>query len=113
MGLRRVFKIRENLNLEIGADAMNLLNHTQLSGGAYAGGLGSTNFRTTPAKGLVPGMAHRDFRSPPDLDARDRPLPGPPCRDPAVRFLAAGSRTDAAARYFAQASPSGIRRHAK
>jgi hypothetical protein len=58
-GIRRIFKIREKLNLEIGADAMNLLNGTQLSG-AYAGGLGSTNVATTPAKGLVPGMGGSD-----------------------------------------------------
>jgi hypothetical protein len=59
MGLRRVFKIRESLQLEIGADAMNLLNNTQLSG-AYNGNLGSTNVSTSEAKGLVPGMAGSD-----------------------------------------------------
>jgi hypothetical protein len=59
MGLRRTIRIREGLDLEIGADAMNLLNHTQLNG-AYSGGLGSTNVSTNAAKGLKPGMAGSD-----------------------------------------------------
>jgi hypothetical protein len=59
MGLRRVFRIREGLNLEIGADAMNVLNSTQLSGG-YNGGLGATNVATNAANGLKPGMAGSD-----------------------------------------------------
>lgn len=59
MGLRRSFKLRERISLEIGADAINVLNSTQLSG-AYSGGLGSTNVGTNAAKGLVPGMAGSD-----------------------------------------------------
>jgi hypothetical protein len=59
MGVRRVFRVKEGLNVEIGADAMNLLNSTQLSGG-YNGGLGATNVSTNPANGLKPGMAGSD-----------------------------------------------------
>lgn len=59
MGLRRTFRILENLSLEIGADAINVLNHTQLSG-AYSGNLGSTNTGTDAAKGLKPGMNSSD-----------------------------------------------------
>jgi hypothetical protein len=57
--LRRSFKIRERMSLEIAADAANLLNHTELSG-TYAGGLGSTNTAINAAKGLVPGMGTTD-----------------------------------------------------
>jgi hypothetical protein len=59
MGLRRIFRINEGLSFELGADAMNLLNSTQLSG-AYNGGLGATNVNTTAARGLTPGMASSD-----------------------------------------------------
>ncbi len=45
------------MRLEIGADAMNILNHTQFSG-AYAGGLGGTVTTANPAQGLVPGMGN-------------------------------------------------------
>jgi hypothetical protein len=59
MGLRRIFRIREGLSLEIGADAMNLLNNTQLSGG-YNGGLGATNVTANPSRGLAVGMGSSD-----------------------------------------------------
>ncbi len=59
MGLRRVFRIREGINLEIGADAMNVLNNTQLNTG-HNGNLGATNVSTNAAKGLKPGMAGSD-----------------------------------------------------
>jgi hypothetical protein len=59
LSLRKTFKIREQVNLELAADATNLLNHTELSG-SYAGGLGSTNTATNAAKGLLPGMGITD-----------------------------------------------------
>ena len=59
MGLRRIFRIREGLSVEIGADAMNLLNNTQLSGG-YNGGLGATNVTANPSRGLAAGMGSSD-----------------------------------------------------
>lgn len=59
MGLRRIIRLRGGLNLEIGADAMNLLNSTQLSG-AYNGALGATNVNTNQVNGLKPGMAGSD-----------------------------------------------------
>ena len=60
MSIRRTFGIANGMNLDIGADAMNVLNHTQFSG-AYVGGLGGTV--TTPntaqaALGLRPGMGN-------------------------------------------------------
>ena len=59
LSLRRTFKIRERMSLEVAADCTNFLNHTELSG-TYAGGLGSTNTATTPSRGLVPGMGTTD-----------------------------------------------------
>jgi len=58
MSIRREFALPSGMRLEVGADAMNILNHTQFSG-SYAGGLGGTV--TTPsaqqaALGLRPGM---------------------------------------------------------
>ena len=45
------------MQLEVGADAMNVLNHTQFSG-AYNGALGGTVTTANPALGLVPGMGN-------------------------------------------------------
>ena len=45
------------MSLEVGADAMNILNHTQFSG-SYTGGLGGTVTTANPALGLVPGMGN-------------------------------------------------------
>jgi hypothetical protein len=59
LGLRRIIRVREGLDLEIGADATNLLNSIQLRGG-HNGALGSTNVSTSAAKGLKPGMAGSD-----------------------------------------------------
>lgn len=59
MGLRRVFRIREQLSVALGADATNLLNHTQYWGGpngTYSNYLGSTNLVADRSVGLVPGM---------------------------------------------------------
>jgi hypothetical protein len=55
MSIRRTFNLQGNVNLEIGADAMNILNHTQFSG-SYVGALGATVTTANPALGLVPGM---------------------------------------------------------
>lgn len=55
MSIRRTFNIQGNVNLEVGADAMNILNHTQFSG-SYVGALGATVTTPNPTLGLVPGM---------------------------------------------------------
>jgi trimeric autotransporter adhesin len=55
LSLRREFELPNAMRLEIGADAMNVLNHTQFRN-AYAGGLGGTVTTANPALGLVPGM---------------------------------------------------------
>lgn len=59
LSLRRNIRIRERVSLELAADATNILNHTELSGG-YSGGLGGTNTATNAAKGLLPGMGTSD-----------------------------------------------------
>jgi hypothetical protein len=58
-GLRRSFRLRESVSLEIGADVMNLLNNTQLNGG-HNGNLGATQVNSNPATGIQPGMAGSD-----------------------------------------------------
>jgi Carboxypeptidase regulatory-like domain len=55
MSVRRLFGLGNGTQLEIGADAMNILNHTQFSA-SYTGGLGATVTTANPALGLVPGM---------------------------------------------------------
>ena len=57
MSLRRSFPIRENLKVQIAADASNLLNHAELSG-AFNGGLGNTNLTNNPSGGLIPGYGN-------------------------------------------------------
>jgi hypothetical protein len=59
LGLRRTFRVREGLNLEIGADATNLFNSIQLRG-AHTGALGATTTTTSASRGLRPGMAGSD-----------------------------------------------------
>jgi len=59
LSLRRSFKIRERIRLEVAADATNVLNHTQLSG-SFSGALGGANTLTNPARGLVPGRGTSD-----------------------------------------------------
>ncbi|HEX9367886.1 MAG TPA: TonB-dependent receptor [Vicinamibacterales bacterium] len=54
--VRRQFRIAR-YQLEIGADIMNLLNHTQFNG-AYAGGLGGTTTTANAALGIKPGMGN-------------------------------------------------------
>jgi trimeric autotransporter adhesin len=54
LSVRRTFHVSRTA-VELGVDAMNVLNHTQFSG-AYGGGLGGTNLQTNAALGLVPGM---------------------------------------------------------
>ncbi len=41
LSLRRTFVVRENIRLQVAADATNILNHTEYSG-SFAGALGST-----------------------------------------------------------------------
>jgi hypothetical protein len=57
MSIRRTVDITGGVELEVGADAMNVLNHTQFSG-AYSGGLGGTVTTANPALGLTPGMGN-------------------------------------------------------
>jgi hypothetical protein len=60
MSIRREFALPSNMRLEIGADAMNILNHTQFSG-SYVGGLGGTVTNPSAAQaalGLRPGMGN-------------------------------------------------------
>ncbi|MFB3776607.1 MAG: carboxypeptidase regulatory-like domain-containing protein [Bryobacteraceae bacterium] len=59
MSLRRRFAIREDMSIDLSADASNVLNHTQLSGN-YSGNMGSTNVVTNASKGLLPGMGTSD-----------------------------------------------------
>ncbi len=56
MSIKRQFPIAR-YQLEIGADIMNVLNHTQFSG-AYAGGLGGTTTASNAALGVKPGMGN-------------------------------------------------------
>ena len=57
MSIRRTFGLANGVQLEVGADAMNVLNHTQFSG-SYVGGLGGTVTTANPALGLEPGMGN-------------------------------------------------------
>jgi hypothetical protein len=57
MSIRRTFDLTGGVQLEFGADAMNILNHTQFSG-SYTGALGATVTTPNPALGLVPGMGN-------------------------------------------------------
>ena len=57
MSIRRTFGITNGVHLEVGADAMNILNHTQYSG-SYVGNLGNTVTSPNAALGLVPGMGN-------------------------------------------------------
>ena len=55
--IRREFPLPNDMRLEFGADAMNILNHTQFSG-SYNGALGGTVTSPTAAQvvlGLRPG----------------------------------------------------------
>ena len=57
LSIRRTFSLPQAMSLEVGADAMNVLNSTQFSG-SYTGGLGGTVTTANPALGLVPGMGN-------------------------------------------------------
>ena len=57
LSIRRTFSLPQAMSLEVGADAMNILNNTQFSG-SYTGGLGGTVTTANPALGLVPGMGN-------------------------------------------------------
>lgn len=58
--LRRTFPIREQIKLQISAEASNLLNHTELNGvsptGTNIGALGNPNLTNNPGAGLIPGL---------------------------------------------------------
>ena len=55
LSLRRSFPVRENIKLQLSADASNLLNHAELSGN-FNGGLGNTTLSNNPSAGLIPGL---------------------------------------------------------
>jgi hypothetical protein len=57
LSIRRTLDLTSGVQLEVGADAMNVLNHTQFSG-AYTGALGGTVTTANPALGLTPGMGN-------------------------------------------------------
>lgn len=52
--IRRSFRLTPGLSAEIGADVMNVLNHTQFNG-AYVGNLGATQVTHNPSAGLFAG----------------------------------------------------------
>jgi hypothetical protein len=58
LSLRRQFSIRERIKLEIAANATNVLNHTQFTGGTNIGTLGGTNLTNNPAAGLLAGYGN-------------------------------------------------------
>jgi hypothetical protein len=53
--LRRSFPVFERLQLDVAAEATNLLNTAEFNG-AYVGGLGSPNLVNNSSKGLIPGL---------------------------------------------------------
>jgi hypothetical protein len=56
MSIRRTFRLSPTMAIDVGLDAMNVLNHTQFNG-AYAGGLGGTNLTNNPGNGQFAGTA--------------------------------------------------------
>ena len=57
MSIRREFALPNAMRVELAADAMNVLNHTQFNT-SYTGALGGTVTTANPALGLVPGMGN-------------------------------------------------------
>ncbi len=55
LSIRRTFPIYERLNLEIGAEATNAFNHTELNASPGAD-LGNMNLLNDPSSGLIPGI---------------------------------------------------------
>ncbi len=56
MSIRRTFRLSPTKAIDVGLDAMNVLNHTQFNG-AYNGALGGTNLTHNPANGQFAGTA--------------------------------------------------------
>ena len=52
--LSRTFSIKEELSLEVSAQATNFFNHPEFNG-APGTGLGSMNLQNNPSAGLIPG----------------------------------------------------------
>ena len=82
MSIRREFRLPGDMRLDVGADAMNVLNHTQFSG-AYSGGLGGTVTDREPGARAGAGHGerqqlrharHGDVQPAADHDARDDTL---------------------------------------
>jgi hypothetical protein len=59
LSLRRSIRIREGWDLELAAEASNLLNSTQISS-SYSGALGNTQTTVNAAQGLLPGMGQSE-----------------------------------------------------
>jgi len=57
MSIRREFSLPNHMRFELGADAQNILNHTQFNG-TYSGGLGGTVVTANPTLGLQVGMGN-------------------------------------------------------
>jgi hypothetical protein len=63
MSLQRTFKLSRGMSVDVAADAMNVLNHTQFTGQGGVGtgwnlALGGTVTNANPALGLQPGMGN-------------------------------------------------------
>ena len=61
--IRRSFRITPGMSAEMGADAMNVLNHTQFNGtapGAWVGNLGATQLTNNPGGGFDCGHRRRE-----------------------------------------------------
>lgn len=54
LSIKRTFKLPAQTSIEVGVDAMNVLNHTQFSG-SYNGALGDTNLTNNPGAGQIVG----------------------------------------------------------
>jgi hypothetical protein len=57
MSVKRTFRLAAQTSLEVGVDAMNVLNHTQFNG-PYIGALGGTNLTNNPGNGLIAGTGN-------------------------------------------------------
>jgi trimeric autotransporter adhesin len=54
LSIRRTIRLGDRLSVELGADMLNVLNHTQFNG-QYIGNLGDTNLVSNPANGQILG----------------------------------------------------------
>jgi hypothetical protein len=54
LSIRRTIRLSDRFSIDIGADIMNVLNHTQFNG-QYIGALGDTNLVSNPGNGQILG----------------------------------------------------------